>query len=144
MGWAGTGERERIIYRMVRKAAEMGDTCPTNSVLATAIGCSSVATPAAYMQKMHKRGDFHVEVRQVSRVVTFPDGLATRDEWKDAIHWRRPKARRRQREAAKDILAERLSEGASIAAASRAANVSETRGYMLLDEIRSDLGWQAQ
>jgi len=143
MARTSLSENEAIVYRMIRKAAEMGDPCPSNSLLTTACGFSSIAAPVGVVNRLKKRGLFKVDIRQRSRVVTFPDGLATKDEGNDIIHHRRPKARARQVQSIKDGIADHLANGATVAAAARAIGVTESRGYRALDEIRADIGWQA-
>lgn len=61
---------ERVVYNMLRKAAERGDECPSNAVLLTAMGFTSQRMASETVAKLEARGLIAVERTKSARRVT--------------------------------------------------------------------------
>lgn len=61
---------ERVVYNMLRKAAERGDQCPSNAVLLAAMGFTSARMASETVAKLEARGLIAVERTKTARRVT--------------------------------------------------------------------------
>jgi len=125
--------KEQIIYDMLVNAAERGDTCPANTLLAV----SADTTPSGatnLINKLLKRGLIAVERTRRSRVVTI---TATGKRTK-------PTDLHRGAFARKDDLAEYVAEGGVISKAHAVLGCSQQRVWQLWAAIKSGLGAQAR
>lgn len=89
---------EDVVLAMVIKAAERGDTCPSNYELAAAIGGASASRGTEILNRLEKRGIITIERGQSSRVVTIVETGKRTAGTVGAVHWRyRPENRHRKR-----------------------------------------------
>ena len=73
----------------LERAANAGHPCPSNGVLAGAIGASSSSNPVNVMARLQKRGLITVERFATSRIVTITaTGKSTFGDRSKAPHWR--------------------------------------------------------
>ena len=57
-------------YRLVERAAEAGEACPTNQAIAAHMGISSIGTASGYLSRLQDLGVIRVERGQNMRCVT--------------------------------------------------------------------------
>ena len=125
--------KERIIYDMLVNAAERGDTCPPNTLLATAAG-TTPSGATALVNKLLAAGHIAVERTRRSRVVTITaTGKSTR-----------PTDLHRGAFARKDDLAEYVANGGALSQAHKLLGCSTQRVWQLWASIKSGMGWQAR
>lgn len=129
--------KEQIIYDMLAKAAERGDQCPSNAVLAVAIGANSISGPVRYVNDLAAKGIIRVERSQRFRIVTIvATGKSTAKP-----HDKYIAAQHNTAAARRDRLAELVSEGMTQEAAARAMGLSIQRIRQIWREICDGLGW---
>jgi len=130
-------DRRSIIFAMIENAAERGEPCPTNAVLATAIGASSMSGPVKFVNQLIEDGAIRVERSQRARVVTIvATGKTTAlPQDKHLVKQHRSAAVRR------DQLAELVAEGALLKDAARVMGLSEARVWQVWKQIKQGLGW---
>lgn len=144
--------REQIIYNMLRKAAEHRDECPTNSLLANAIGTGSTAVAASVIKGLQAKGLIQVEkVNRAARRVTI---TATGDQTRvlystnpTAVYERQRKQRVQADKAAaiehRDMIAEHVANGLSIDAAAKALGLGRDYGRLVWRAVVAGMGPQA-
>ena len=129
--------KERIIYDMLAKAAEHGDECPSNAVLATAIGASSMSGPVKYVNSLTEKGFIAIIRSQRTRVVTITaTGQSTAKPLDKYLAGQHEAAAQRC-----DQLAELVSEGYLIKDAAAKMGLSEARVWQVWKQIKDGLGW---
>lgn len=83
-----TAAQDAAVLAAITRAAENGQPCPTNDVLAGLISADSAATSVKVMRRLEKRGLIVVERFGMSRIVTVVEsGKRTTGEPK-RVHWR--------------------------------------------------------
>ncbi len=87
----------RATYAMIALAAEAGEPCPSNRIVAAALGFGSVGHVPAVLNRIQAAGLIRIERGSTSRIVTIlANGKRTAGE-PGAIHWRyRPENRDRR------------------------------------------------
>lgn len=129
--------KEQIIYDMLLNAAEHGDPCPSNAVLATAIGANSMSGPVRYVNDLVAKGYIRVARAQRSRIVTITATGKSTTKPKDKLLARLQDAAERRR----DELAELVSEGTSLKDAAALMGLTEKRIWQVWREVKQGLGW---
>lgn len=144
--------REQIIYNMLRKAAEHRDECPTNSLLANAIGTGSTAVAASVIKGLQAKGLIKVEKvnRSARRVTITATGDTTRVLYSTnptAVYERQRKQRVQADKAAavehRDQIAEHVANGLSIDAAAKALGLGRDYGRLVWRAVVAGMGPQA-
>lgn len=131
--------KERIIYDMLVNAAEHGDPCPANTLLAVAIGASSVSGPVKYIHGLTDKGLIQVKRSQRTRVVTITATGKSTAKPQDKLLARQHEASAQRR----DRLADLVSEGYLLKDAAKLMGMSEARIWQVWREVKQGLGWQA-
>lgn len=140
---------------MLTKAADMNDECPSNNVLATAVGASTMAVGANVIKRLEKKGLISVRRGSTRRKVTI---ASTGKSTCEVITTERAYGPRQKRFSAvkprakviaerpltpKDRLAEKVAEMGEVKVAAWALRMSPARRDALWAEIVADLGPQA-
>lgn len=79
---------DEIVLRMIVRAAERGEKCPTNDCIAAAIGAASPSSGPTVLDRLARRGLITVERGNMLRVVTVlatgkrTAGVVKRDHWR--------------------------------------------------------------
>jgi hypothetical protein len=90
-------ETAQQVFHMLERAAELGDECPSNSVIAATIDCSSLSMGPRILNQLTKAGLITVQRGNASRIVTIAAtgkctaGIVTKPHWRDRPEnaWRR-------------------------------------------------------
>lgn len=141
--WA---EQDRIAMAMLTKAADMGDMCPSNYVLAFACGVSAANGACVIIARLEQRGLITVQRSSRLRKVTI---VATGKSTNEVINvervYGRGKKAKTQVSVAQRIadLADRVADGATIRAAADAMGIGESTALSYWAQIKRDLGPQA-
>lgn len=144
--------REQIIYAMLRKAAEHHDECPTNSLLATAIGTGSTAVAARIVKDLQAKGLIQVEKvnRAARRVTITATGDKTRVLYstdRDAVRSRKNRMKDARvvtgSQQHRDQIAEHVANGLSIDAAAKALGLGRDYGRLVWRAVVAGMGHQA-
>jgi len=123
--------KEQIIYEMLANAAERGDPCPTNCLLAAAAD-STPSGVSAYVSKLEAKGLIKVQRYRMSRVVLITDtGKSTK-----TTHVIYMKGANRA-----DQLAEYIAEGGLLCHSHSVLGCSPQRVRQLWAQIKQGLGW---
>lgn len=123
--------KEQIVYDMLANAAERGDPCPNNCLLATAVG-TTPAGASAYVNKLEARGLIQVHRSRRARVVVICDtGQRT-----ESTAYQYSKGQQMA-----DKLADFVAEGGMVSKAHHALGCSEQRVRQLWAQIKGGLGW---
>lgn len=70
-------ERTAKVFEIVKRAAELGEPCPTNKLMAERLGCSSVRISDS-ISFLHSAGMIEVQRMNARRIVTIcASGLST-------------------------------------------------------------------
>ena len=134
--------REKAILEAVTRAAENGEACPSNAILACITDCESISAPVRNLQMLEKKGLIKVVRFQRARQVTIlASGRKTKEPDLKQPHWR--SRSKRTRVTLMDDLAERVAGGMTVPAAARAMGISNAYGYTLWSDIKHGLGAQA-
>lgn len=132
------------VFTMLKTAAERGDDCPSNAVLATAMGTNGTAAASAAVALLETAGMIVVERSRASRVVEIvATGKRTRGVIRKPIALK-PAPTRRWTTARDATLMQRIPDGADFEQA--AASIAGTTGDVCaarFDELRAGMGWQA-
>lgn len=140
---AQLSDKDRAIYTSVRHAAERGQECPSNPVLAVIADYSSIASPVASLKRLQQLGLIEVERFAHSRVVTFPDGIATKATIASKPHWRDTGKRKR---VARDFMArvaDLVADGVPVIECHRRLKTSRHEVTNAWHQIKNELGGQA-
>lgn len=144
--------REQIIYAMLRKAAEHRDECPTNSLLANAIGTGSTAVAARIVKDLQAKGLIQVEKvnRAARRVTITATGDKTRVLYstdRDAVRSRKNRMKDARvvtgSQQHRDRIAEHVANGLSIDAAAKALGLGRDYGRLVWRAVVAGMGPQA-
>ena len=134
-------EKKRIVYAMLRKAAEMGDECPSNNVLCAAIDATSVGTPSVIVSKLEAEGLIKVDRGRRWRRVTIVETGKSTASYHTPGHL--VEANQRRRSAAyqrRERFADLVAEHGTVTAAARAMGISQQRGSQIWKRILQDMG----
>lgn len=140
---AQLGDKDRVIYTSVRHAAERGQECPSNPVLAVIADYSSISSPVASLKRMQRLGLLHVERFAHSRVVTFPDGMSTKATSESNPHWRDTGKRKRGTRDFMARVADMVANGGPITECHSRLKASRHEVTNAWQQIKNELGEQA-
>lgn len=135
-------ENLEIVYRMLRKAAEMGDPSPSNSLLCVATGTGSSATATGYVQELHRQGRIVCKtLGRRGRIITIPEtGERTAEPGDPMGHRARLAAMQRKRgERNRAKFADLVAEHGTITEAARQMGISQQRGSQLWKRVLEDM-----
>ena len=125
-------ERTRRILAIIKQCAELGEPCPTNSVLAERMGLNSTAQIVRSIQFLEASGMIEVQRGASSRVITI---CATGARTAGHIEL--------DRSEKLDEFADYLADGATVAEAAKLLNWTTRDGHAALARISRGLGAQA-
>ncbi|OGT55502.1 MAG: hypothetical protein A3E01_09345 [Gammaproteobacteria bacterium RIFCSPHIGHO2_12_FULL_63_22] len=137
-------ERARIVMGMLNAAAERNDFCPSNSLIATAIGAASMSAGANIISFLEINGMIKVERSRKSRVVTIREtGKRTRGSIAKTINpaCRTPSSAWNARRDA--ILMEAIANELDFEQAAKLIGCCPEQGAARFDYLRSTMGAQA-
>lgn len=143
-------ERARVVMSILRRAAENGDECPGNALIATAIGSNSPSGGSNIIAFLEANGMISVERSRTARVVTIcATGQKTRGNIAARANYRKAHCARERgqvrgwRESLDGILMEAIANGLDFEHAAhltgRGADVCAAR----FDELCRKMGAQA-
>lgn len=137
-------DRAKIAMAMLRRAAEMNDVCPCNSLIATAIGARSPSKGSEIVSFLEVAGLIAVERGRTERVVTIvATGKRTRGEIKTPASYRRTKSGNGWNVARDAILMEAIANDLDFEQAGNLTGFSAEECAARFDDLCLRIGKQA-